>query len=160
MAVMVHHGLFVGGGYDVPRFAGSVLHCARDPWFKDAQEFRGAIFGRTSEGIKISARISYNEMALNMVDARTPDYFPDEMIDAGLNFITERMAEGDPVLVHCNQGLSRGPSMAFLWMWEHGFLENEFRYALPQYRTLYPDYSPGNGVFQYLKARCEKDLTN
>lgn len=91
-----------------------------------------------------------------MVDAESPVYFPDEMVNAGLEFITERFAEGDCVLCHCNMGLSRSPSMAMLWMHEHGFLDNEFRYALPQFRKLYPSFAPENGVFQYLKNRIEK----
>src|ERR1700677_3029632 len=117
-AKMVHYGLFVGNDSDVPGFSGSVLHCARDPWF--------------------------------------PKNFSDEMVNPGLDFITERFAAGDPVLVHCNQGLSRSPSVAFLWLHEHGFLDREFRYAVPQFKELYKDYNPNSGIFQYLKNRIEK----
>jgi len=142
---MVHEGLFVGPASSVYKFAGSILHCARDPWFEDVKDRAAG---------KNWVRIKYNELALNMVDANSPMYFPDDMINAGLEFITERFAEGDPVLVHCNMGLSRSPSIAFLWMFEHGFLDDEFRYALPQFKDLYPDYCPGNGIWSYLKRRC------
>ena len=32
---MVHDGIFIGNGYDADqhKFAGSVLHCAKDPWY-------------------------------------------------------------------------------------------------------------------------------
>lgn len=167
MAIMVHDGLFVGSAADTYKFAGSVLHCARDPWFAEAEiEVRkhSKDFYVPNKKIMLEfcpvpnvIRINYNTMTLNMVDADDPRYFSDEMINAGLEFITDRMAEGDPVLVHCNMGMSRSPSMAFLWMFEHGFLDNEFRYALPQFKRLYPDYAPGNGIWQYLKNRCEKE---
>lgn len=163
---MVHQGLFVGTGADMYKFAGSILHCARDPWYTESlnrlihpirySDYGISVVATSEEWQKgLYARISYNEMALNMVDADNPRYFSDEMINAGLNFITERFAEGDAVLCHCNMGLSRSPSMAFLWMFEHGYLDDEFRYALPQFKKLYPDYMPGNGIWMYLKNRCE-----
>jgi predicted protein tyrosine phosphatase len=105
----------------------------------------------------VVARIGHNEMALNMVDADDPRYFKDAMINAGLQFITDRFANGDSVLVHCNAGMSRSPSMAFLWMFEHGFLDKDFQGALAQFKDLYPGYCPGNGIQQYLKNRCEAD---
>ena len=145
---MVHEGIFIGNGYDADqhKFAGSTLHCAKDPWYQQA--YIPAILPNVK-------RISYNEMALNMVDANTIMYFPDQMINAGLDFITERLAEGDPILVHCNMGLSRSPSMVFIWMFEHGFLDDKFRYAMPQFKELYPSYCPGNGIYAYVKKRCD-----
>ena len=158
MAITVHDGVFVGLGADTYKFAGSVLHCARDPWFMTALSGKVNLWRSPgcSSGPTNVIRQSYNELALNMVDAADPKYFSDEMVNAGLEFITERLAEGDAVLVHCNMGISRSPSMALLWMFEHGFLDPEFRYALPQFKRIYPDYCPGPGVFNYLKRRCEK----
>lgn len=164
MAIMVHYGLFVGPAADAPSFSGSsVLRCAKDPWFVSAENdyvFRHT-HGLNSRSKTISSgmyvvgiRTSPNELILNMVDADRPKYFSDEMVNAGLNFITERFAEGDAVLLHCNMGISRSPSMAFLWMFEHGFLDDEFRYAVPQFKKLYKDWAPANGIWQYLKARC------
>jgi hypothetical protein len=165
MATLVYEGgIFVGSGVDTYKFSGSILHCARDPWYTEAvAAFRlcwpsgvptAFCYPEVNKANTV-IRLDYNTMALNMVDATSPIYFSDEMVNAGLQFITDRLAAGDPVLVHCNQGISRSPSMALLWMWEHGFLDNEFRYALAQFRDIYPDYSPGNGIFQYLKKRIE-----
>jgi hypothetical protein len=164
MAVMVHDGIFVGSGADTYKFAGSVLHCARDPWFGQARTTNTLLWKNGVVDTVVLPKyigqnailVGYNEMALNMVDAGDARYFPDDMVNAGLEFITERLAEGDPVLVHCNMGLSRSPSMAFLWMFEHGFLDDEFQYALLQFKSIYLDYCPGNGIFQYLKRRCEQ----
>lgn len=149
MAVMVHEGLFVGPGSDTYGFQGSILHCAKEPWYVEAREKTGCL-----QICPNAILIHYNEMALNLVDAVDKKYFPDEAINVGLRFITERFADGDPVLVHCNMGVSRSPSIAFLWMFEHGFLDDDFRYALPQFKKLYPAYQPGNGVWHYLKSRC------
>jgi hypothetical protein len=151
---MVHYGLFVGSAADTYKFSGSILHCAKDPWFIQAINRPGITQNHPTNPNVI--QIQYNEMALNMVDAEHPKYFSDEMVNAGLDFITERFAEGDAVLCHCNMGVSRSPSIAMLWMFEHGFLDNEFRYAVPQFKDLYKNWMPANGVWQYLKARCEK----
>lgn len=167
MAVLVYDGgIFVGPGADTYKFAGSILHCARDPWYTQARiTYKLCWKNGTPDKFHLPEinqsdtviEMSYNEMALNMVDAQSPIYFSDEMINAGQQFITDRLAAGDPVLVHCNQGISRSPSMAFLWMFEHGFLDDEFRYAVPQFRERYKDWSPGNGIWQYLKKRCERE---
>ena len=159
MAVMVHHGLFVGSAADTYKFSGSILHCARDPWFVNAAN--NAKICKTNPQPECNGtviRMAYNEMSLNLVDSSNVKYFNDVTIDPGLNFITHRMSEGDAVLVHCNLGISRSPSIALLWMWEHGYLDKEFRYALPQFKELYPAYQPGNGVWQYLKARIERGI--
>jgi Dual specificity phosphatase, catalytic domain len=165
LAVMVHPGLFVGNGQDIYKFAGSLLHCARDPWYTNAiQRVRhpekfpdyGIVISGTEQMLGLVARLSYNEMALNMVDAASPMYFCDEMVDAGLNFITDRMAEGDPVLVHCQLGISRSPSVAMLWLYEHGFLDDDFDVAVIQFKRLYPDWTPGHGIWTYLKNRIQK----
>ena len=153
MATMVHPGLFVGPGADCYKFAGSILHCARDPWFRHAVMRPGVTWNLSSNPTAI--RETYNTMALNMVDATDPKYFSDEMVNAGLEFITERFAEGDSVLVHCNQGVSRSPSMCFLWLFEHGFLNDNFDRATNEFLQLYPKWSPQSGIWQYLKRRCE-----
>lgn len=154
MAVKVHDAIFVGNASDTYKFAGSILHCARDPWFEEARN-RYPVYRNP-----FAIEIAYNELALNMVDAQHPKYFSDEMVNAGLDFITERLAEGDPVLCHCNMGVSRSPSMAFLWMFEHGFLDDEFRYAVPQFKDIYPSWMPANGIWQYLKNRCDKQTSS
>lgn len=159
MAVQVFPGLFVGPAADIYKFSGSILHCARDPWFAQAMSLppsESLFRDTTGKRVCLWVRMNPNEMALNMVDAADGKYFCDDLIDAGLNFITERFAETESVLVHCNMGISRSPSMAFLWMFEHGYLDDEFRYAVPQFREKYKDWCPGNGIWAYLKARCER----
>jgi protein-tyrosine phosphatase len=46
-----------------------------------------------------------------MIDGHDPRYTSHELIDAALAFMHEQMTNGQKVLVHCNQGHSRGPSL-------------------------------------------------
>jgi len=168
MATQVYDGLFVGNGYDTYKFAGSILHCAKNPWFDDAAaninlleklgDPRGVLAPPTYPCLlnRNVILVEYNEMALNMVDVADPSYFSDEMVNSGLQFISDRMADGDPVLVHCNMGVSRSPSMAFLWMFEHGFLDDDYETACEDFQDLYPDWFPGAGIKGYLDKRCKK----
>ena len=168
MATQVYDGLFVGSQYDIYKFAGSVLHCAKSPWFDQAAanirlleklgDPRGVLAAPLYPSLLNGnvIQVEYNEMALNMVDSESPKYFGDEMVNAGLQFISDRMAEGDPVLVHCNVGVSRSPSMAFLWMFEHGFLDDDYETACEDFQDLYPDWFPGAGIKGYLDKRCRK----
>lgn len=155
MAVKVHDAIFVGNGSDVYKFAGSILHCARDPWFSEATKHKPLLM--ISRNV---FSIYYNEMALNMVDAQHPKYFSDEMINAGLDFITERLAEGDAVLVHCQEGISRSPSLTMLWLFEHGFLNDDFKNACVEFKELYPPWKPNHGIFEYVRRRCTNQSTS
>ena len=165
MATQVYDGLFVGNGYDTYKFAGSILHCAKNPWFDDAAAnirllensappIERGIFPSLVNGNVIL--VEYNEMALNMVDVADPSYFSHEMVNSGLQFISDRMADGDPVLVHCVAGMSRSPSMAFLWLFEHGFLDDDYETACEDFQDLYPDWFPGAGILGYLDKRCSE----
>ena len=158
---MVHDGLFVGPGADTYKFAGSILHCARDPWFVEAcKSFVMPISYTFPSCHNTVVQPCYNEMALNMVDAQHPKYFSDEMINAGLDFITERLAEGDAVLVHCQEGISRSPSLTMLWLFEHGFLSDDFKNACVEFKELYPPWKPNHGIFEYMRRRCTNQSTS
>ncbi len=55
-------------------------------------------------------------LILNMVDAKDPELFSKEMIDAALDFMDETLSRGLKVLVHCDRGESRSPSIALLYV--------------------------------------------
>lgn len=93
-----------------------------------------------------------NLLALNMLDIDDPNFFSDEMINHGLDFIEERIKAGDKVLVACNQGRSRGPSMALMYMRRVGELPVGYRNGYRIFKTLYPKYDPGLGIEHYVKS--------
>lgn len=89
-----------------------------------------------------------NRVALNMIDLDDPNYFSPELINAGLDFIHEQLEAGKKVLVACNKGHSRGPSIAMLYLRKIGELPYSFVRAETIFRTLYPAYDPAQGVRQ------------
>jgi predicted protein tyrosine phosphatase len=89
-----------------------------------------------------------------MIDTDNPSFFSKDMIDAALLFIEKYHATNWKVLIHCNQGESRAPALALLYLAAHlGVIPNESLQAAEQhFRTVYPDYHPRAGIREHLKA--------
>lgn len=93
-----------------------------------------------------------NTLALNFIDPHDPHYIQPEMVRKGLAFIAERLQDGGKVLVACNQGHSRGPILALLYLRGIGELPHNFITAERVFRTLYPAYEPGLGTRQFART--------
>ena len=64
------------------------------------------------------------------------------------------------VLVHCNQGLSRSPSIALLYLLKHtdALGSQDPAAALLAFRRLYPPYAPAQGMADYVRLNWAKYL--
>ncbi len=92
---------------------------------------------------------------LNMIDGDDPKYVNDEMINPALDFIHQHLQNGHKVFVYCSLGESRSPSLALMYMLEHGLIERN-RNTFILFRTkFYPNYAPKNGNLLYIKQRWE-----
>jgi hypothetical protein len=96
-----------------------------------------------------------NLMALNLLDLDDPNFIPTEMIRKGLQFVHERLQAGDKVLIACNQGHSRGPTVALMYLRSIGEMPYHFIGAERVFRTLYPPYSPAQGIRQYARSHWD-----
>ena len=92
-----------------------------------------------------------NHMALNMIDLDDPKYFDWGMIVTGLKFVKDRLEYGDKVFVGCNAGHSRGPTMGLMFLRTIGDMPYKFTKAEKIYKTLYPPFSPDEGIFGFAK---------
>jgi hypothetical protein len=147
--IEVSHYLFVGNQNDCKGLEGqdfAVVHACKYPYHrsfvgyakqlpKDHKEYLWAIRGK--------------EIALNIIDADNKEYFAESMINTALTFIERHLGFGMKVLVHCNLGGSRSPSIAMLYMRDE--LPDNFEEAEEQFRLLYPPYNPKNGIREYVK---------
>lgn len=95
-------------------------------------------------------------MALNMIDLDDPKFFRDELIQPGLKFIGERLSAGDKVLVACNQGHSRGPTTALMYLRAAGEMPYSFPRSERMFRTLYRKYDPALGIRKYAKTHWDQ----
>lgn len=149
----IHPNLFTGSDQDAHALTGSsgwsILHAAKEPWHRNALGY--ATSGAPKDHPDyLFARMSTGEMALNLVDAADPRFIVPAVVDAGLSFIAERLAAGDKVLCHCNQGHSRGPGIAFLYLLQAGLLPAD---PLAAFRDLYPPFAPAQGMRLFIERK-------
>ena len=76
-----------------------------------------------------------------------------EIVDAALNFIEKGLVAGLRVLVHCNQGESRGPSLGLLYLAARtdALHRSTLEAAEAKFRQLYPSYLPKEGMRSFLR---------
>ena len=136
-----------------------VVHACKEPYHRRA-------LGYTSRGAPkdhpeyLIARRG-NRLILNLVDAPDPAYIPKEIIDAALEFIHKGLSESHKVLVHCNLGESRSPSIGMLYLAINtDKLPKELNAAERTYRQIYPSYNPGSGMREFIINNWDKYLAH
>lgn len=88
---------------------------------------------------------------LNMIDPPQP-LFQAESFTRFFDFV-DRYIQTRPVLIHCNKGESRAPSLALLYMAKRGFLPGEnYAAARAAFDARFP-YKPGQGISTFLTNR-------
>ena len=90
-----------------------------------------------------------HHLYLNMIDPPLPLFKPD-MFTAFFDF-TDRMIKTRDVLIHCNQGQSRAPSLTLLYMAKrlHLLPNDSYAAARAAFEKKFP-YAPGQGIQMYL----------
>ena len=99
-----------------------------------------------------------DNLFLNMIDPETPllAMYTNPIMHAALNFIEIKLKEHD-VLIHCNQGQSRAPSIALLYLAKRTDVlpDGSFGEAKAGFTRIYPQYKPSEGIVSYLKTHWE-----
>jgi predicted protein tyrosine phosphatase len=88
---------------------------------------------------------------LDILDPVEPR-FDLEVFTTSLEFMHRHWGKGRKILVHCNAGLSRSPSIALLFLAKHlaAISDRSYEAARADYQALDPRYSPGSGIQSYL----------
>lgn len=130
----------------------SIVHACKEPYHRHELGYteRGAPKGHPEYLI---ARRGHR-LILNLVDAPRPEFFSTDIFDAALDFIQEALERGDRVLVHCNEGLSRGPSLCLLYLASRAKAIPATSHAVAEeaFVKLYPSYAPKSGVRGFLQV--------
>jgi predicted protein tyrosine phosphatase len=135
-----------------------VVHACKEPYHRRE-------LGYTSRGAPkdhpeyLIARRG-NRLILNLVDAPDPNYIPKEIIDSALDFIREGLSS-HKILVHCNLGESRSPSIGMLYLAINtDKLPKEFPAAEQSFRRIYASYNPSSGMRGFLAKNWDGYLMN
>lgn len=90
---------------------------------------------------------------LNMIDGDDPKYVSDEMINAALGFMKKHLDNDETIFVYCSLGESRSPSIALMYMLEHGFIDVSDNVFVDFRNNFYAKYQPKLGNAQYIVKR-------
>jgi predicted protein tyrosine phosphatase len=145
----VYNNLFVGSDYDCQATSGyAVIHACKTCHQK-ALNYRKSLPNIHPHYLVYENKL---HLFLNMVDMEQElmAKYTNPIMKAGVNFIDKHI-NGSPVLIHCNQGLSRSPSIALVYLTIKGKLPaSNFYDALKAFTEIYPQYNPGRGIALYL----------
>ena len=141
-------GLWVGSDKDVPE--AKKRGYARLSATKDGIDSHRSMLGYTGRSAPAGPEYLFarrgDVMALNLIDVDDPEFISSDMLDEGVKFIAEMLHAGKKILVHCNAGHSRGPTMAMLAMRAVGELPQPFNRAKHIFKTLYEPFDEGHGM--------------
>lgn len=155
-------GLFVGNGHDYDDVQHHntwfVVSAAKEPWHRQALGYTGR--GAPKEDPEYLVAYRPRHMIMNLVDPNDAKWIPRELIDAALDEISTALDDGFEVLVHCNQGESRAPSIVLLYLLSQGrdeFVgcENGDEVMDVFRQEFYEDYSPSDGFSQFVRENWQ-----
>lgn len=148
----IYQNLFVGSliDYEQNQFNEDFyfVQACKEPCHRKALGYSG----RSADENHPEYLIAYRErrIILNMIDPPTSKYFENVLFEKSLNFIDEHLKSGKKVLIHCNQGFSRSPSIGLLYLATIKKIDSSsFENAESDFLKLYPNYKP-NGIKEFL----------
>lgn len=163
MITQIAPHVFLGGGEDfaeagVPgeRFD-FIISAAKEPWHREVVGYTGR--GAPKDHPEYLVAYRPGRCILNFVDAADVKYISKDCITAALSTLHECVTAGLDVLLHCNQGESRAPTIGLLYLLgtaEHSpafsCCENGYEVIGVFTNQFYPDYNPGDGLRDYVLA--------
>ncbi len=153
--IEVYENLFVGNQDDyefqVKNSADwAIVHACKEPYHRDLLDYSGRGAPKAHPEYLIARRD--NRLFLNLIDADSSRFIPEAILNTAVEFVSEHLAANRAVLVHCNQGRSRGPSIAMLYLHRHtNRLPAIFDTAVPAFTELYPPFAPARGIRNKLR---------
>jgi len=99
---------------------------------------------------------------LNMVDMPNEllPKFTNPIFSCAISFI-KREIQDKKILVHCNLGQSRSPSIGLIYLAITGIISNNsFEIAMKEFKGIYPEYLPGTGIMLYMQHNWDFLMNN
>jgi len=146
----VHEGVYVGSEASCRNGTAdlAVVHACKTPCHQRAVGYAGSL-PNTHQHYLVMRR-SF-DLFLNMIDPPLP-LFKLPLFTEFLLFAAEHWDVGRPLAIHCNQGESRAPSLALVFLAKHLRVlpDDSFAGAADAFRIRYPAYRPGVGIQRFL----------
>ena len=128
----------------------AIVHACKSPCHQAAVGYHGSLPGSHPNYLVLETNA---DLYLNMIDPPQPLFMP-PLFTSFLGFAARQWELGKSILIHCNQGESRAPSLGLLFLAKYkGEVSNEsYEKAAAEFQILYPLYQPGQGIQIYLRT--------
>lgn len=110
----------------------SILGVCKEPLHRQNARIRGhnkdGYTGRAMDKNEPEYLFAKRDHALycNFIDTQDSSYIPLEAVNECMNFLDEEIIYQDrKVLIACNKGESRSPSIALMWLVKQGYFDDE-----------------------------------
>jgi len=150
----VYPNLFVGNKIDEQRLRGDpnwfFIHACKEPYHRQALGYTVRAAPKSHPEYLIARRNSC--LILNLIDGTDVNCVSVEIIDVALETIHANIGK-TKILLHCNQGLSRSPSIALLYLARYTdlFMGLDVDKGVAAFRKIYPSYNPARGMAGYIR---------
>ena len=126
----------------------TLIHACKDPCHRSAAAYQGKSL--PADNPHYLAVEKDNHLYLNLIDPPVP-LFQRRSFELFFSFL-DRQPKDRPVLIHCNKGESRAPSLTLLYMAKRlGLLRDDsYGAARTAFEALYP-YKPGKGIAEFME---------
>jgi len=149
----IYERLFVGTDYDCfdNRAGWAAVHACKIPCHQRALGYRGSLPPSHPHYLVLEKGPN---LYLNMIDPPKP-LFMMPLFTHFLVFARNNWHEGKNILIHCNLGESRAPSLAMIFLAKvtKTLPDDSFESAHKEYQKIDPYFSPGQGIQIYLKEK-------
>jgi predicted protein tyrosine phosphatase len=153
--IEIHARLFIGNAEDYELRVRTesdwwVVHACKEPYHRQLLGYTGKGASKTHPEYFFARR--EKRLFLNIVDVEDPSYISKQIVDATMGFIDEAMRSGERILVHCNQGESRSPSLGLLYLAARTQVisSKSLADAETDFKRIYPSYNPKGGMRGFL----------
>jgi hypothetical protein len=159
--IEVYQNLFVGSQNDEVAIRGLsgwfVVHACKEPYHRQALGYTTA--GAPKNHPEYLLAVRPGRLILNLVDVDKVSFIAPDIVNAALNAIRDNIGSSK-VLIHCNQGMSRSPAIAFLYLLKYTDVlgVTDHTQAVLAFQTLYPCYVPAKGMADYVMLNWDKYL--
>ena len=125
----------------------AVVHACKSPCHQVAVGYRGKLPSTHPNYLVLEQEY---DLFLNIIDPPVPLFMP-PLFTEFLAFANKHWSQGRKLLIHCNQGESRAPSLAMLFLAKGVFAipDTSYEVARSEFEKLYPRYNPGKGIETY-----------
>lgn len=135
----------------------SYLLCAKNPFHKNVVGYENKC-SKDHQEYLVAYRPENNVMALNMVDAPKVEFFSDKMIYPAIEFIGKELENHRNVVVICNKGESRSPTMCLMYMMKNNVFDKNLSHSevFSEFSKLARNWNPRLGILQYCVSYWDK----